>query len=225
MIDPLAQLPERMTEAEEARALDNENFEQVALGHTLEAVKYGRRCCRGSLQDDELVSICYQALLHSARNFKPKRGGISYFAFSKQYIRGAIAREWRKRDVVRNSSRHETEIISKTPRCHKGHWETETFEYSANQEKSGPPHHEAFQTVLPDFESLDIRERWDIIWPVMQKRLNDVERMVVVLRYKSGFSFEEIGKLRGVTRQAIQRTHAQALKKLRCALSHCRALL
>lgn len=219
----LDQFPEPMNDEQAQYLLRKGPTENVVLGFMREAVKYGRKCCRGSFGDDELVSICYPALLQAAENYKA-RHGITFFAFAKQYVRGAINREWRRRDVVRNSSLHETEVIAKNPCRHKGHWESENFEYDSNEAKSGR-NHEVFQTVLPDFESLDVRERWDLVWPVMQKRLNEVERMVLVLRYKSGFSFEEIGQLRGVTRQAIQRTHACALKKLRCALGHRKSLL
>jgi len=198
----LDQFPET-TEDSEIALLHAKNFEAVAIGAMREAVKYARKCCRGSLGDDELVSICYPALLQAAENYKTKFG-LKFFSFAKQYVRGAISREWRRKDVVRNSSRYEdedapVEVVIRRP--------------------------DDLKTVNPDFESLDVRERWDLIWPVMQRRLNDVERMVLVLRYKSGFSYEEIGKLRGVTRQAIQRTHACALKKLRCALEHKRSLL
>jgi len=197
----LDQFPET-TEDSEIALLHAKNFEAVAIGAMREAVKYARKCCRGSLGDDELISICYPALLQAAENYK-SRHGITFFAFSKQYVRGAISREWRRRDVVRNSSRYEDEESPIAP----------------------PKPHDDLQPVQPDFESLDVKERWSLIWPVMQKRLNDVERMVLVLRYKAGFSYEEIGRCRGVTRQAIQRTHACALKKLFRAVAHQRKAL
>ncbi len=192
-----------MSDVEAQFCLRDGLHEKVALGFMREAVKYGRKCCRGSLGDDELVSLCYPALLHAAENYKA-RHGISFFGFSKQYIRGAISREWRRRDVVRNSSRHETE---------------------APLEKPGESQKQTVPTVHPDFESLDLQERWAIVLPVIQKRLNAVERMVIVMRHKAGFSFQEIADCRGVSRQAIARTHGVALKKLRCALAHKRALL
>lgn len=202
MTNLLDQFPEPMTDDQAQYLLRKGPTENVVLGFMREAVKYARKCCRGSLDDSELVSICYPALLQAAENYKA-RHGIGYFAFAKQYVRGAISREWRRRDVVRNSSRYEDEEAPAAP----------------------PKPHDELQPVQPDFESLDVRERWDLIWPVMQKRLNDVERMVLVLRYKSGFSYEEIGRLRGVTRQAIQRTHAAAIRKLFHAVSHKRDIL
>lgn len=191
-MNPLDSFLESITDEQAKEFLAAGVSEPVVLGFIRESVRYGRKCCRGSFDDGELISICYSALQQAAKNFDAAHG-IAFFSFAKQYVRGAISREWRKRDTVKNSSAHET-----------------TEEIQRPKE----------QVVLPDFDSVFVREEWELLWPAMQKRLNDIERMVIVLRYRAGFSFEEIGKLRGVTRQAIQRTHRESIVKLRKAMSH-----
>jgi len=166
----------------------------VVLGFIRESVRYARKVCRGSFEDGELVSICYSALTQAAKKYSSSHG-IGFFAFGKQYIRGAVAREWGKRDIVKHSSEHE---INETG-----------FEKPCEND-----------VALPDFDGIYSKEEWELVYPAIQKRLNAIERMVIVLRYRAGFSFEEVGRLRGVTRQAIQRTHREAILKLRKALSH-----
>lgn len=195
MSNPLDPFPPSITDAQAQEFFSAGVQEPVVLGFVREAVRYGRKCCRGSFDDGELISICYGALQAAAKNYRPDRG-LGFFSFSKQYLRGAISREWRKRDVVKHSSTHEEDAVAVT---------------SVNKE---------LQVVPPDFDGVYTREEWELLWPAMQKRLNDVERMVVVLRYRADFSFEEIGRLRGVTRQAIQRSHREAILKLRRAMSH-----
>lgn len=116
--------------------------------------------------------------------------GISFFAHCKAYIRGELTRHWKK-------------VGS-----------TEQLDEENTQPKFAP------ESDTLDFDTIDMKERLAIIWPIVEKRLNEAELMVIVLRYRSGFSFEEIGRLRGVTRQAIQRTHLQAVAKIRHAIAH-----
>lgn len=195
MNNPLDPFPEELTNDAALALFAADDREAVALGFVREAVRYTRKVCRGGLEDGELISVCFAALQQAAKNYDPARG--RFFAFAKQYLRGAVAREWSKKDVVKNSRADNTEGSDVAYK---------TLEASAVE--------------LPDFGSIYTREEWELLYPAIQKRLNDVERMVIVLRYKAGFSFEEIGELRGVTRQAIQRTHRGAIQKLHLALTH-----
>jgi len=186
----LEQFPAELDDETAKRHLANADPESAILGSMREAIKYSRKCCRGRIEDGELISLCYDAMRGAARKYNPKFG-ISFFAHCKAYIRGEIIRHRKKNGAI-------------DPR-EEGYIEQPKFVGE-------------FDTL--DFDAIDMKERLAIIWPIVEKRLNEAELMVIVLRYRSGFSFEEIGRLRGVTRQAIQRTHFQALSKIKNAIAH-----
>jgi len=187
----LEQFPAELDDESAKRHLANNDPEAAILGSMREAIRYSRKCCRGGIDDGELISLCYDAMKGAARKYNPKFG-ISFFAHCKSYIRGEIARHWKKR------GKHDTEF---------------------DDEGNAVPRFATEMDTL-DFDTIDLKERLAIVWPIVEKRLNEPELMVIVLRYRSGFSFEEIGRLRGVTRQAIQRTHSQALSKIKNAIAH-----
>jgi len=187
----LEQFPAELDDETAKYLLRVGDSEAVILGTMREAIRYSRKCCRGGIDDGELISLCYDAMKGAARKYNPKYG-ISFFAHCKAYIRGEIARHWKKRGKSDEEFDDEGEA---RPRF-------------------------ATEADTLDFDTIDMKERLAIVWPIVEKRLNEAELMVVVLRYRSGFSFEEIGRLRGVTRQAIQRTHLQAVAKIRHAIAH-----
>jgi len=65
---------------------------------------------------------------------------------------------------------------------------------------------------------IDIRERYALIEPIIRRRLSEREQKIIELRYRSGFNFPQIGKLFGVSRQAIEVTHGKAIRKIRRAI-------
>jgi RNA polymerase sigma factor (sigma-70 family) len=171
------------------RALD-----KLALVNMAEALDYSRHCSRGEFPEGELVSLCWIALRQAAKNFrKRKSNGIRFFAFTKQYLRGQINREFKRRLVVKNS-----------------------YTTSADYPEKDKPLVDTY--CEPDFSNLETKELFNGLRPAIFGSLNDRERAILILRYESGFSFGEIGDRLGYSRQHIQNLHSGALKKLRVVL-------
>jgi len=214
--DIFAGLPECLPQDRESKA----TVEQLVLGSMREAILYAGRCARGRIEPGELFSLCYCALSKAAPRFRP--GGIRFFAYAKQDIRGEIARYWKSLDVVKHASEHESEhlptIIRKTLTDGSEEGENETTQVDV--EPIEPQH------VEPEFDMMNIRERWAIVSPLLHKHLNERERMVLSLVYESGFNFEQIADMvvPAVSRSAIQNTHGRALRKLRNALMRTKKL-
>lgn len=173
-------------------------LDKLALHNLDEAVKYAKQCCRGSLDEPELISLCWVALRQAAANYRIKKSkGIRFFAFCKPYIRGQINIERKQKIVVRN--------------------------VESNQFL--PPDENTEGITGPDFSNLETKELLAGLKPAIFSQLSDRERAIVILRYESGFSFTEIGERIGFSRQSIQKSHFKALKKLRSALEQKRTQL
>lgn len=171
------------------------SLDQLALHNLQEAVIYVRHCSRGSLGQEEIISLCWVALRQAAKNYRHhKSKGIRFFAFAKQYLRGQITAERKRRMVVRNS-------------------EQQTTLSEINIDSSLVE-----TTVEPDYSHIEFKELFDSLRPAMFEVLTDRERAILILRYNSGFSFTEIGERIGFSRQSIQKNHAAALVKLRGVL-------
>jgi len=215
--DIFAGLPESLPQDKESAA----TVEELVLGSMREAILYAGRCARGRIEPGELFSLCYCALSKAAPRFRP--GGIRFFAYAKQDIRGEIARYWKSLDVVKHASEHESDecpvaVIRKN--FTDGAEECETELHEVDVEPIEPQH------VEPEFEMINIRERWAIVAPLLHKCLNERERMVLSLVYESGFNFEQIADMvvPAVSRSAIQNTHGRALRKIRNALMRTKKL-
>lgn len=206
----LKNLPERLNEAQEqllARTIvknSSVTARNMLVMHAMrEAFFYARRCCRKQLQEDEVFSLVYDALCRAAKNFKP--GKLRFFAYAKVYVRGAICREWKSKDVVKNSSSHETLIV-------------EDFDPVDGEEIQPKRGIATLNFTEPEFDDIHFRELWARVRPLL-KRLSPRERKVVRMRYNLGLNYREIGDRLGVSRSATQMTHTKAMRKLRCALS------
>jgi RNA polymerase sigma factor (sigma-70 family) len=73
-------------------------------------------------------------------------------------------------------------------------------------------------------EGIMSRDEWNAMVPILQSRLSEKERMVLELKYQSGFNFRQIGDLLRVSRSDTQATHTRAINKVRGALKGKRAL-
>ena len=164
---------------------------KLVMANIREAVIYGRRVSRETICDSELISICYDALMKNARRFQP--GRVRFFAFAKAGVRGALARSWKTKDVVRNGAT-------------EPHGEDETKPVPLEE------------IVDPDFAAIHTNDRWGYVEKIINRQCNTQEKTVLTLAYRSGFNFQEIGNMLGVTRSAIHSTHQRALKKVRCEL-------
>lgn len=197
--------------ADEARLARSSEGKSDLVLHTMrEAFIYARQCCRCGLRDDEIYSLCYAALTSAAKRYKPAKG--RFFAYAKVFVRGQISRSWKRLDVVKHSSLHE---ISDKP------------EISKHVILDGTARHDDYEADLPmnpefsvdpEFEVIEIRERMKLVRPLMKTRLTKHEQMVMELRYESGFDLQKIGTLFGVSRQAVEHHHSNAIMKLRRAL-------
>lgn len=161
----LATLPQQpldpSTEMELATRKDDDSVNELVMPTMKQAILYMTRCCRGRLNQDELYSLAYSALFKAAKNFRP--GGIRFFSYSKVYLRGEISREWRAKDVVRNSSLNETR---------SDELEVEPEEPSQD----------------PEFELVDLHEKMEMVRPLFAKYLNEHERTIIALHYEAGLS-------------------------------------
>lgn len=212
---------EKLTPSEEA-FLSNEACEsawnRLTLHNMREAVPYATKCCRAALEESEVYSLCYTALMKAARNFRPM--GVRFFAYAKVYLRGELSRTWRTKDVVRSSSMHETGPEPSGTRRHSPSPNSDDAEDGETAScEDGAPLEPDF--VEPEYAALDLKEKWAVISPLIQVVLNERERTVIKLYYESGFPFEEIGIMLvpSVSRAAVQSTHCRALKKIRAALT------
>lgn len=196
--------PERETQlAAKIKLGDETALTQLVMANMREAFMYAKTVCKSAIEDGEIFSLCYEALCSSARCFVP--GRIRFFAYCKVNIRGAIFRFWKKSLTVKNA---EWENKPDIKRAIHTDGETEIEFMTAEDSSELEPHTE------PEFEKMHTRERWQQIEPLLAK-LTEHEQMILTLRYKSGYTFEQIGTLLGVARSAIGSAHFKALKKLR----------
>lgn len=227
----------RDREQELAKKHTEEAAAELALNSVREAVMYTRRCSRGNLEVDVLLSLCYEVLIKIARRFKPRKQ--RFFAFAKAGLRGAVKDYYRTLDVVRNGktlSRAQAvqEYASKRPR---------TLAQQEADELLGIAHHNnstlgksgCFATcsieevtgeyVAPDFETIHLNERWAYVSPIIEAKCSELEKTVLNLLYSGGFNFPEVGGMLDISRQAVQAVQSRALKKVRNELLRRKRLL
>lgn len=212
--DILAGLPQTpMTPERELELIAAGNREDLVLGYMKEAFLYARRCCREKLPHDEIYSLCYKALAHAAKNFKAQPNGPRFFGYAKIYIRGEIAREWKRKDVVRNSSGHAELLQQAMDGKDEDAHDPET---NFHKPKSQP---RLTSIVHPDWDNLFSKDLIEEIAPLIKEKLTNQEQLVLAMHYSQDMNFSDIGRLLGVSRAASQSTHVSAIRKLRCALT------
>ncbi len=178
---------------QKSKGKNEEALNELTMHNLKECFLYAKAVSKGKILDDEIFSICYQALFSSAKTFRPNV--IRFFSYSKAAVRGALTRHWNSLNTIRSPSG--------APAMQK-----------IDQEDSDMLDSQMGSTE-PDSQSIFTSERWAIIEPIIQSKLNQQEKMVLELHYRSSLDFEEIGSLLGVTRSAIQNTSQRALKKIR----------
>lgn len=201
--------PEKLTVKEEnklAREHTHEARCALAMHSMREAMKYTKRCCRDSIPEDALQSLCYDALMCAAPRFKPN--WARFFAFAKADLRGAIRKYFNGLRVVKKSevtSRECLEEAIAVSRKKKGDEEVvEDVELHTGE------------FTEPEFRLIELREQWALVEPLLKSSLlSKHEKMVLDLTYKSGFAFKATAAKLGVSPSAVQSTHAGALRKIR----------
>jgi RNA polymerase sigma factor (sigma-70 family) len=199
------------------------DIQTVVLYNMREGFYYAKSIVKARLSDGEVFSFVYSALLKAAKNYDPSKNQrfekSRFFGYAKPYLRGEAFKAMNI-DIVFHGFHHLPAEISE-----EGSDEQDggrKLDSAVDTSPSGDSYYYAEGKVIPivepDFEGIDIRERWDTIKPVL-KVLNENERMVLDLHYWGGFNFQKIGNMVGLTRSAIQYTHSCALKKVRAYLS------
>ena len=204
-----------LTPQEEESLVQSGDQEQLVLRYMREAFIYGFRVSRGGLEEGEIVSACYLALRDAARNFRPEKCTKAYsgdfllkgrfFSYAKVYIRGRVIAEFRAKDVVRrvrnsdslDDSYGRRQVRNRSDEC-------------ADTDFYGP--------LETDFQEPDLehaKEEVESMQPIIDRVLNEKEKMILQLRYKGGLNFRQIGALLGVSRSNMQNEHRNALKKIR----------
>lgn len=189
---------------------------ELTMRNMREAFLYVKKCCKAKIADSEIVSLCYTTLYRNTKRFKP--GGLRFFAFTKVALRGAISDYWTATQVVRNARQcSESEMyrsMGAKPDQMEGH-DDEIYCAGLHAEQPTFEGGLVIQTVEPEFNLIHLRERYGMVKTIMERKLTDQERMIIDLVYTSGFTFEQIGDLLGVTGSAAENTHSTAMKKIR----------
>ncbi len=172
---------------------------KLILHNINEAKAYAYKCAKGAVPQDELLSLCYDALSKAAKNFKPNR--VRFFAYAKVYVRREISAWWVQQDVVKYASLHETPI-------------GETDHRPALDEDAEDYSREAEPTSF-EFDAVHFRELMGLILPIIKTKLTKMEQMAIDLYYNGSMGFDEIGEILGRTRQRAQSIHQEGLKKIR----------
>jgi RNA polymerase sigma factor (sigma-70 family) len=169
------------------------NKTELVMSALAEAVPYARTCCSGKIRDDELTSICYEAMTKCAERYSPKRG--KFFAFCKPRIRGALLRYWNTTGaVVRNA-----ECVPLAADCEK---DDSCFVPEEASEE-------------PDFDRIDFHERWAQVSKVLARVCTDRECAILQLVYSMNFTFEETGKRFDISRAAAQAIAAKCIERIK----------
>lgn len=176
-----------------------EDITKLVMANMREAVIYARKCCRETLDDGILISLCYRALMANAPRFKPGFR-VRFLAFAKAGLRGELKHYWETLEPVRNARKHETEPDLMDP-----------------------------QPLEPDSCSMDFNqifshEDWENVQKIINRRCTKQERMILDLVYQKHLSFQDVGRLLGVSRSAVQANHGKALRKVRNGVMENRRL-
>lgn len=227
----IEQLPtEKLTAEEEIRLAARIRRGSRKAANTLvmatmrEALLYTRRTGSNLIDDQERISLCYEKMMKIVGRFNPRKYKIRFFAFAKPALRGQMKTYWKTKDVVRNA----TEVISADYLggwTTKGHTHKPPWEWSRNNPRLpfSPEDDkvESFREGItgevcqPDTDLICARDRWNEIEKLIKGRLTEKQRQVLILTYKSGLSFPEIGKLMDVTRSMVHSIHREAIKIIR----------
>lgn len=199
---------EKLLPEQEAELARQEDKTPLVLANLRESFFYARGCHQSRGQDDgEILSCCYDGLLSASKNFKP--GGLRFFSFAKQHVRGALSKVARSHDVIRK-----VREVEPLPDFEGGGGEDEnninpdmpTIRVNSNCD---------LPCELPDFNEIFIREEFSQIVPLLRKCLTDRQRMVLELHFQGGLNLREIAGLIGYSRAYVHLQKQAALRKIR----------
>lgn len=215
-----------LTEAEESalvlRLPDEEAATQLVMRTLPNAVKYLNRVCRGSKSEPELISMCYAALRKSVRNVKPGKG--RFMIYSKIYLRSAMFSSWKGTSTVRGVERADVINLDQ----HFMDSFRSKLQKKPTVERDDGAHElpEPCDSLAQEFEfdQINVSELWTLAEKIIRRVLTDHEKLIMQLRFKLDYSFEEIASFLGVTRSAAQGSCERALKKIRVEMAKTEGL-
>jgi RNA polymerase sigma factor (sigma-70 family) len=208
---------EKLTPEAEDRLSRSGKLDTLVLHNMREGFFYARHVCRGMLPEDEVFSAVYRALEHASRNYKPgTKVGIRFFAYAKPYVRGALSREWKSKDVVKHAKHESLDVPARSTAAMMDNYDQDGVQ---NEYRDSNNKWEELNPVDPEFDLIHLHEQLEELRPVLRSELSEHERMVIELCYFGHFNFEEIGVRLGVSRSAIQNAHVRAMRKIRMALA------
>lgn len=215
--------------ARKIRKKDSSAVDTLVLHNLKEATIYAKHYCPPNLfSDGELMSLCYDVLLKSAPRFRTCYG-LRFLAFTKNRLRGAVKRHMGTLDVVKHASERRTDFSLSAFVPFTGG--TEPYDPNRATGDSGYlMDAESLVTCTQggttdfDFDNIHYKECWKKVQAGMETLLSPRQRMTIRLVYECGFNMQEIGRLLGISRSAVQATHASALEILRGAFAQNREL-
>lgn len=210
---PLESLPkEKLTLAQEfelggriQKKKSSADIETLVLHNMHEAFLYAKKVCRAQINDGLIFSVCYRALDRMAKMYKPRK--LRFFVYAKVAIRGELSNYRESLSVVRNAV-----TISSDVEPDDKIDGSEIFLVTGARPKVLEPHTD------PETNSLEQKESIALIRATMARILNEQEMMIMDLVHKAGFNFQEIARLLGISRSAVQATYSHTLKKVRFEL-------
>lgn len=213
-IYPLDSFPKERLAAKEEAALaqGTESQLETLVLHTMrEAVIYARKCVRETIPDDELISLCYEALSRSAKRWKS--GWARFFAFSKPAVRGVVRKSWTQKNSVKGVPGEKTVHTDALPQPSNYIFDQDNLE---DDDKEVTPEHE-IQTG-GGLEHVYISERMELVTEIIKKVCNKRQREILDMVYQGHLNFKQVADLMGISRAAVQRAHQVALLKVRVVL-------
>lgn len=213
---PLESLPEEKLTLEQEFELgrkiqkkkNSADIETLVLHNMREAFLYAKKVCRAQINDGLIFSVCYRALDRMAKMYQPRK--LRFFVYAKVAIRGELSNYQESLSVVRNAVTISSDVIEMDDdRAGKG---SELLLITGARPQVWEPH------IDPETNSLEQKESIALIRATMARILNEQEMMIMDLVHKAGFNFQEIARLLGISRSAVQATYSHTLKKVRFEL-------
>lgn len=187
---------------------DKRSLDKLVLGYMREAFCYSKKCARGKLPDDEIFSLSYKALNAAAKRFDCSKG--RFFIFAKIYLRWEIKHAWAEKSVVRNADHPDEELPIGTDEF--------LLRPEMDLELTTSTRPVESPCAEFDFERVEFNERMAQILPVL-RGLSPNERMVIEMRFRTGWDFAKIGREIGRSRERVRQIALEAIQKVKAAIA------
>jgi RNA polymerase sigma factor (sigma-70 family) len=212
MTDVFAGLPELKLTTEQENKLAVRGtpaaHNKLVMHAMRDALKYTKRVSRDEIPDEQLMSLCYDALMHAAKRFKPN--WARFFAYAKADLRGVVSEHFGSLKVVKKGLVLSRDALNDECRhTSRGDWRPENGDNIKDVEAY------TGEWEDPDFKTIKLHEQWALVEPLIRNHLSEREFMIVDLHYRCGWTLAQIGKKLGVTCEAIRHIRCRALKRIR----------